>query len=204
MNEEVALVERADIARPAVAARGGLVLPRLIVDAGPAAVGKFLEFFAARIAKPAHARGLRAGGGAVPGLVRGAGAGARGGLAAARGGLHPDAPRVGAHGQAAPGGDPHARRLARRQPGPPGEPGRGGPGAEARRHQGRDAGGVAGRGPPAPRRDRRGHARGPARPGARSTAASSSRALASPQPGSQRRYLDAAWAEHSSPVYCRA
>ena len=27
-----------------------LALPQLIVDAGPAAVGKFLEFFAARIA----------------------------------------------------------------------------------------------------------------------------------------------------------
>lgn len=51
MSEEVVLVaEPADIARPAAAAGGGLVLPRLIVDAGPAAVGKFLEFFAARIA----------------------------------------------------------------------------------------------------------------------------------------------------------
>ena len=50
MSEEVALVERADIARPVPAQRGELALPRLIVDAGPAAVGKFLEFFAARIA----------------------------------------------------------------------------------------------------------------------------------------------------------
>ncbi len=50
MSEEVALVERVDIAGPAAVGRGGLALPRLVVDAGPAAVGKFLEFFAARIA----------------------------------------------------------------------------------------------------------------------------------------------------------
>ena len=50
MSEEVALVEQVDVASPAAAERGGLVLPRLVVDAGPAAVGKFLEFFAARIA----------------------------------------------------------------------------------------------------------------------------------------------------------
>ena len=79
--------------------------------------------------QPADAGGVRAGRGAVFGLVRGPGLGARGGLAAAGGGLHPDAPRVGAHGQAAPGRHPHARRLARRQPGPPGEPGGGRAGA---------------------------------------------------------------------------
>ena len=50
MSEEVALVGPVDALRPAGAVRRGLVLPRLIVDAGPAAVGKFLEFFAARIA----------------------------------------------------------------------------------------------------------------------------------------------------------
>ena len=95
------------------------------------------------------------------------GLGLHGGLAAARGGLHPDPPRVGAHGQAAPGRPPHARRLARRQPGYPGEPGGGRPGAEARGDEGRDAGALAGRGAPAPRGDRHGHARGSARPGAR-------------------------------------
>ena len=72
------------------------------------------------------------------------GAPPRGGLAAPRRRLHPDAPRVGADREAAPGRDPHALRLARRQPGPPGEPRRGGPGAEARRHEGRDAGPLAG------------------------------------------------------------
>ena len=111
--------------------------------------------------EPAHAGGVRTGRGAVFGLVRGPGPGARGGLAAARGGLHPDPPRVGAHGQAAPGGDPHARRLARRQPGSPGESGGGRPGAEARGDDGRDAGALAGRGAPAPRR-RSTRARSPA------------------------------------------
>ncbi len=50
MSEEVALVERMTAPRPAAVEGGGLALPRLVVDAGPAAVGKFLEFFAARIA----------------------------------------------------------------------------------------------------------------------------------------------------------
>ena len=50
MSEDLALVEPVDVLRTAAAERGGVALPRLIVDAGPAAVGKFLEFFAARIA----------------------------------------------------------------------------------------------------------------------------------------------------------
>ena len=50
MNDDVVLVELTDIARTELAQRAELVLPRLIVDAGPAAVEKFLEFFAARIA----------------------------------------------------------------------------------------------------------------------------------------------------------
>ena len=50
MSEDVALVEPVDVGRTGPAQRVELVLPRLIVDAGPAAVGKFLEFFAARIA----------------------------------------------------------------------------------------------------------------------------------------------------------
>ena len=43
-------VEPADARCPARAPRAALVLPRLIVDAGPVAVARFLEFFAARIA----------------------------------------------------------------------------------------------------------------------------------------------------------
>ena len=50
MNDDVVRVALTDIARTARAPRAVLVLPRLIVDAGPAAVEKFLEFFAARIA----------------------------------------------------------------------------------------------------------------------------------------------------------
>ena len=97
----VPVAEPVDVARTGPAQRVELVLPQLIVDAGPAAVGKFLEFFAARIANR-HARGVRVTTGGPwgsfwPGARR-ARAGARGGLAAARGGLHPDPPRVGAHG----------------------------------------------------------------------------------------------------------
>ena len=50
MNDAVGRVARTDSARTARAPRAALVLPRLIVDAGPVAVEKFLEFFAARIA----------------------------------------------------------------------------------------------------------------------------------------------------------
>ena len=50
MNDDVVRVGRTDLARTARAPRAALVLPPLIVDAGPVAVEKFLEFFAARIA----------------------------------------------------------------------------------------------------------------------------------------------------------
>ena len=50
MSDDLVLVEPPDIARTALAPRAALVLPRLIVDGGPVAVEKFLEFFAARIA----------------------------------------------------------------------------------------------------------------------------------------------------------
>ena len=50
MNDDVVRVELTDIARTELAQRAEFVLPRLIVDARPAAVEKFLEFFAARIA----------------------------------------------------------------------------------------------------------------------------------------------------------
>ena len=44
MSDDVVRVELTDIARTELAPRAALVLPRLIVDAGPAAVEKFLEF----------------------------------------------------------------------------------------------------------------------------------------------------------------
>ena len=51
MSDDVVRVAPSDARRPARAAAGErLALPRLIVDAGPVAVEKFLEFFAARIA----------------------------------------------------------------------------------------------------------------------------------------------------------
>ena len=50
MSEDLVLVEPPDIAHTELAPRAALVLPRLIVDAGPVAVARFLEFFAARIA----------------------------------------------------------------------------------------------------------------------------------------------------------
>ena len=167
MNEDVVRVERTDIARTELAQRAELVLPRLIVDAGPAAVERFLEFFAARIAN----RRTRAAYGRAVGQFLAWCEARRLGLAAVSpfhvAALHPDPPGVGPDRQAAPGRKPHARRLARRQPGPPREPGGGRPGAEARGDDGRDAGALAGRGAPAPRGDRHGHARRPARPGAR-------------------------------------
>ena len=134
------------------AGSAALALPRVIVEAGPTAVGKFVEFFAGRIAnewtRAAYARAA----GQFLGWCEGRGLRLRG-----RRRLHSDAPRVGADREAVPGRDPHALRLARRQPDPPGEPRRGGPGAEARRHEGRDAGPLAGGGEEAPREDRHGH-----------------------------------------------
>ena len=51
MSDDLVRVEPADARRPARAASTArLVLPSLIVDAGPVAVARFLEFFAARIA----------------------------------------------------------------------------------------------------------------------------------------------------------
>ena len=50
MSDDLVLVEPPDIAHTELAPRAALVLPRLIVDAGPVAVARFLEFFAARIA----------------------------------------------------------------------------------------------------------------------------------------------------------
>ena len=51
MSDDLVLVEPPDARRPARAASTArFVLPPLIVDAGPVAVARFLEFFAARIA----------------------------------------------------------------------------------------------------------------------------------------------------------
>ena len=130
-------VEPPDALRPARAASAELLaLPRLIVDAGPVAVGKFLEFFAARIAN----RRTRAAYGRAVGQFL-AWCEVRGLALEAVSPLHVAA-YIRTHSGSAPtvkqhlARDPHARRLARRQPGHPGEPGGGRAGAEARRHQG--------------------------------------------------------------------
>ena len=61
-------------AAPAIATGGAgeIVLPQVIVDAGPQATERFLEFFAGRIANTRTRGGVRAGGGAIPQVVRGA------------------------------------------------------------------------------------------------------------------------------------
>ena len=69
----VPVAGRPEIARPGAAA---VALPAVIVDAGPAAVERFLEFFRGRDRERPDAGGVRAGGGSVPGVVRGAGRGA--------------------------------------------------------------------------------------------------------------------------------
>ena len=60
-HERRSCCELTDIAPRPAQASAELVLPAVIVDAGPAAVERFLEFFAARIAN-ASARGRRMGG----------------------------------------------------------------------------------------------------------------------------------------------
>ena len=151
MNDDVVRVARTDSARTERSPRAALVLPRLIVDAGPVAVEKFLEFFAARIAN----RRTRAAYGRAVGQFLA--------WCAARGlGLTAVAPlHVAAYIRTHPGSAPTVKQhlAALRmlgdwlvvQPGYPGEPGGGRAGADARRHDGRDAGALAGRGPPAPR-----------------------------------------------------
>ena len=67
---------------------------RRLVEGGDLAGGGGGSFWSFRCAdrQPADAGGVRASRGAVPGVVRGAGPGAHGGRAAARGGLHPTHP----------------------------------------------------------------------------------------------------------------
>ena len=139
-------------AEPAAVTGGGgeIVLPQVIVDAGPAAVARFLEFFAGRIA---NARTRAAYGQAVGQFL---------GWCEARGlRLRDVSPlHVAAYIRTHPGSVPTVKQhlAAIRmlgdwldgQPGPPGEPRCGRAGAEARRHQGRDAGPLAVGGEEAP------------------------------------------------------
>ena len=80
---------RAEMERPGAAA---VALPAVIVDAGPVAVERFLEFFAASIAngrtRAAYGRAV----GQFSGVVLGSGPDVAGDRAAPRRRLHPDAP----------------------------------------------------------------------------------------------------------------
>ena len=139
---------RVEIEPPGAAA---VALPAVIVDAGPAAVERFLEFFAAAIANGR----TRAAYGRAAGQFL-AWCSSRGLTLRAIAPLH-----VAAYIRTHPGsvptvkqhlaGDPGALRLARRPPGAAREPGRVSAGPEARRHEGLDAGPDAGRHPGAPR-----------------------------------------------------
>ena len=86
--------------------------PPVIIDAGPQAAARLLEFFAGRIA---NARARAAYGRSVGRFLAwcaARGPRAVGRLGAPRGRLHPDAPGIGPDREAASGRDPHARRLA--------------------------------------------------------------------------------------------
>ena len=168
MSEDLVLVEPTDALRPARAASSELLaLPRLIVDAGPVAVARFLEFFAARIAN----RRTRAAYGRAVGQFL-AWCEARGLALEAVSPLH-----VAAYIRTHPGSAPTVKQhlAAIRMLGDwlvVSQVLSVNPAAAVRgpKHvvtKGRDAGALAGRGPPAPRGDRHRHARRPARPGAR-------------------------------------
>ena len=98
------------VARPEITRPGGaVVLPAVIVDVGPAAVERFLEFFAARIANaigPVRRTPTRQDNFWRWCEARGLGHTARTG-AAPRGGLHPDTSGGGADRETAPRGHPH-------------------------------------------------------------------------------------------------
>ena len=167
MSDDLVRVEPPDIARTALVPRAAARAAAADRRRGARGGGKVSGVLRRTDREPAHARGVRAGRGAVPGVCGARGLGLR-----AIAPLHVAPyirthPGVGADGEAAPGGAPGALRLAGRPPGAAGEPGRVGAGAEARRHEGRDAGPDAGRGAGASGPDRHGHARRPARPGAR-------------------------------------
>ena len=95
-------------AEPTVVAGRGtdVVLPRLIVEAGPSAVARFFGVLRGADRKCEDAGGVRAGRGAVSDLVRGPRPRPGRDRPAPRGRLHPDPPRIGPDRQAAPGGGP--------------------------------------------------------------------------------------------------
>ena len=141
-SESQALVP-ANPAAENVAGRDGVVVPRVIADAGDHAARRFLEFFAATIRNKNTRHGLLPCRRAVLRLVRPAqDRRARRHRAAARRRLYRGA-RQGfreADGQAAPRRHPHAVRLAGHRPGRRHQSGPCGARPEARRQDGQDHG----------------------------------------------------------------
>ena len=168
MSDDLVRVELTDIARTELAQRAELVLPRLVVDAGPVAVARSFWSSSPR-GSQTGARGRRTDGpwgSSLPGARR------RGLALAAVSPLH-----VAAYIRTHPGSAPTVKQhlAAIRMLGDwlvvsqviPVNPAAAVRGPTHVVHDGRDAGALAGRGAPAPRGDRHGHARRPARPGAR-------------------------------------
>ena len=131
-----------------------IALPRMIVDAGPVAAERFLEFFAGRIANERTRAAYARAAGQFLGWCEGRGLSLK-----AIAPLH-----VAAYIRTHPGSVPTVKQhlaairmlcdwLVVSQV-PAGEPGRGRARSEARRHQGRDVRPLAGRDPQAPRYDR--------------------------------------------------
>jgi len=133
MSEAVVL---RDVGPTTVVTVGGvqMVMPQLVIDAGAAAIERFLEFFAAQLRQRPNPRGLRARGRTVSDVVSGARAQSARAGAPPRRGVYPHPSGIGPDRQAAPRGDPRPLRLARRVADPAGQSRRRRPRPEARRH----------------------------------------------------------------------
>ena len=90
MTTEALVPAAAEPAAATGGAAGEIVLPQMIVDAGPSAVARFLEFFAGRIANARTRTTYGRAVGQFLGVVRGARPPAARRLSAPRGRLHPD------------------------------------------------------------------------------------------------------------------
>ena len=99
-------------AEPAAVTSGGgeIVLPQVIVDAGPSAVARFLEFFAGRIANARTRAAYGRAGGQFLAWCEERGLGLKSVSRLLVAALHPNAPGIGPDRQAAPRGDPRRGR----------------------------------------------------------------------------------------------
>ena len=99
-----------------VASSAAISLPRVIVDAGPVAVGKFVEFFAGRIANERTRATYARAAGQFSGGARAEASGSSRSSHSTFAAHIRTHPGVGPDCEVAPGRDPHALLLARRQP----------------------------------------------------------------------------------------